>query len=118
LGPAALARSFARAYGDRMVTVVLVLIGVLVVARLLSALRDRQMRGTDGVDLAEETWEDRMYAADRVMRAHRHGAVWIDPAAGSGSLWYEGGDPGDGGGDFDDGGSDGGGGDFGGGDSG
>ena len=96
-----------------MVTVVLILIAVLVLARVVSAVRDRQMRSTDAVDLAEETWEDRMYAADRAMRPYGRGAVWNDPGLSGGSLWYDGGDPGDGGGDFDSGDS-GGGGDFGG----
>jgi len=96
-----------------MVTAVLVLIALLVVARVLTAVRDRSMRSTDGVDLTEETWEDRMHAASRATRVH---PVWTDPGTSSGSLWYDGGDPGDG--DFGDGGGDGGGGDFGGGDNG
>jgi hypothetical protein len=95
-----------------MVTVVLVLIALLVVARVLTAVRDRRMRSTDGVDLSEETWEDRMHAANRAMRPY---PVWTDPGTSSGSLWYDGGEPG--GGDFDADSGDGAG-DFGGGDSG
>jgi uncharacterized membrane protein YgcG len=94
-----------------MVTMVLVLIAVLVILRLASAVRDRQMRSTRGVDLARETWEDRMPRP----RRYSGGLPWSDRGTSGDSLWYQGGDPG---GDFADGGCDGGGGDFGGGDSG
>jgi uncharacterized membrane protein YgcG len=112
-------RPRAAAYrGDMVVTVVIGLIVALVVMRLISALMDRKMRSPDGVDLAEETFEDRYYAAQRALRPYHSLPVWHDPNAG-GSLWYEGGDPGASGGDGDfDSGPDGGGGDFGGGDSG
>ena len=86
-----------------MVTMVLILIAVLVVLKILSSVRDRQMRDTSGVSLGRETW------VDHLPRSQQHHQPWASSSGGS--LWYDGGDPGDGGGDFDAGDS-GGGGDF------